>query len=250
MKLSHYIRKLYHLSFLLASSTIALAQAPSTSPAGAQLPVKIGFSPLSLTVDIEGLTYRSGGREQRLKIPSSYKPLPMRYEGLPKLLFYRQTSNKGGERAETQLVAEAVLPAQATGHFLILFMRDAKASAERYSTLVVPDVDFKTGKNSWRFINLGRQRTLLDMESKHVVLEPGQSTLVDWGEKELGMMIRCFLQEGQAWSRTQSFGSYFHYRPGRPKTYFIVDNPSMPKSLTLKGVMNAVEEKRTDPVRR
>lgn len=249
MRLTQRIGRFFPLILLLGGSALAAAQAPvaSSSTGAPLLPISVSFSVISLGGDVQGLVYKNNGKDQRIKIPSSYKPLPVRYHGLPKLLFSRPAANA---KEQAILVAEAVLPQQATGNFLVLFSRDAKAPTERYMTYVVPDVDIKVGKNGWHFVNLSRQRTLVDMEKKRLVLEPGQATFVDFGAKEMQMMIRCFLQEGPAWSKTQSAGSSFYFRPGIPKTYFLLDNPTLPKSLIFHGVINAVEEKRAESGRR
>ena len=241
---------------LFAAAFTALAPfyfaSAQTSPSTAQQQfVSVSFAIFSMDNDITGLRYDSNGKTSTILVPSSFKPLPVSYNGPTPLVLYRADTGEDGKTVKTPVIS---IPfPQTTGSFLVL----VKEAGGRFHTNVIRDDPSPNSPNSWRFINLSTSRIgfVFPEFKKTLSLAPGQSQEIHLGSlKELGSQDGysdgvAYLPDPKSrggWAMAHS--TRYLYTPGRPRTVFLLLDPGHPTSVLVKSIDNAVSRKSSSPL--
>jgi hypothetical protein len=244
--------------FIVPFAAALLALAPfhfcpaqtATKPPPAPIPhVSVAFSIFSLDNDISGLKYDANGRANTIFIPSSYKPMPIQYNGVATLTLYRSATGEDGKATKTPAM-EINFP-RTSGAFLVLAK---EIGGGRFATMVINDDPTPHSLNSWRFINLSNTQigfVLVDFK-KFVSIPPGGTQELRLGDlKELGSPDGysdgvAYLPDPKSrtgWSSKMAHSTRYLYIPGRPRTAFLLLDPKDPNRVIVKIIDNSVRGK-------
>lgn len=129
--------------------------------------ISVRFSAIALDQNIEGLNFMSNNEVGEIDIYTSTRSRLHRYQGPPRLTFFREVEDAEGELIRTP-VGSVVLD-ESTDRYLLFFIR-RNSDTEQYSILALPDglSDFTPG--SFRFINLAPFRIAIQIGEERILL--------------------------------------------------------------------------------
>ena len=227
------MKKLLLAFFLLAPFPPLPA---AETPAATHTP-PFKFSLLSLDGDLDELYFRDGNNIHTTEAPSDFLRPPLAYPGGEPLQLFAGPPPRPDEKTSSKTsppVPLLSLQPNRSGTYLVLLR---KTPSDQYQTFWVETGELSDAANSWNFVNLGGKPVLGIFDQKKFQIMPGKSAPLSLGDKAGYLQGELFLPGKDHWAL--AYTTRFYHQPNRPRTYFILPNPSSPDHLLLKGIASS-----------